>query len=138
MDSVEAVLHVRQDVAYLLLLIGREIEFGGQAGNCSRRVRPRLLFRLGASTENTPVEDRVAHGAEGDAQEKHQDDQRQSLTITGTKCHLDCILRLGQGHQNVIGIGGLRRRLRHARAYLYRTIDRYCAARGSELPQVHR
>src|SRR6266566_1080450 len=86
-DSVETVLHVHQDGAQLLLLIGSEIEFRGQAGNRARRIWPRLYLQLRAGAEDAPVGDRMSDSAERDSQNKYQRDQRQGLAVAGTKGH---------------------------------------------------
>src|SRR5260370_16057382 len=85
--GVETVLHIRQDLPDLLLLIGSEIEFRGQAGNRARRVWPRLYLQLRAGAEHAPVGDRMSDSAERDSQNKYQRDQRQGLAVAGTKRH---------------------------------------------------
>jgi hypothetical protein len=67
----------------LFLLLRRERELGGHASNRSRWIWSRLQERgrLRTRAEDAPVEERMAHGADGNPQNKHEDDQRQGLAI---------------------------------------------------------
>jgi hypothetical protein len=87
------VLHIRQYVPDLFLLIGREVELGGQVGDRSRRIGPRLQksrrlrLCLSAGAKDAPIGDGMSDGADGHPQNKYQGNQRQSLAIIGTKLH---------------------------------------------------
>jgi hypothetical protein len=92
-DDVVAMLHIRQYVPDLFLLIGREVELSGQVGDRSRRIWPRLQksrrlrLRLSAGAKDAPIGDRMSDGADGHSQNEYECNQRQSLAIIGTKLH---------------------------------------------------
>ena len=62
-DDVVAVLHIRQYLPDLFLLVGRKVELGGQVGDRSRRIWPwlqkarRLRLSLSAGAEDAPIGD---------------------------------------------------------------------------------
>jgi hypothetical protein len=92
-DDVVAVLHIRQYLPDLFLLVGREVELGGQVADRSRRIRPRLQkarrlrLRLSAGAEDAPIGDGMSDGTDCHTQNKYQPNQRQGLAIIGTKLH---------------------------------------------------
>jgi hypothetical protein len=92
-DDVVAMLHIRQYVPDLFLLVGREVELGGQVGDRSRRIWPRLQearrlrLRLSAGAKDAPISDRMSDGADGHSQNKYQRNQSQGFAIIGTKLH---------------------------------------------------
>ena len=90
-NDVVTVLHIRQYVADLFLLAGRELELGGQVGDSPRRIWPRLQkarrLRLRAGAEDAPIGNRMPDSAERHSQRKYQGNQRQGLAIIGTKLH---------------------------------------------------
>lgn len=90
-DDVVAVLHIRQYLPDLFLLVGREVELGGQVGDRSRRIWPWLQkarrLRLRAGAEDAPIGDGMSDGTDRHTQNKYQPNQRQGLAIIGTKLH---------------------------------------------------
>jgi hypothetical protein len=91
-DDVVTVLHIGQYLPDLFLLVGREVELGGQMSDRSRRIWPRLQkgrlrLRLSAGAEDASIGDRMAHSAERHSQNKYKRNQRQGLAIIGTKLH---------------------------------------------------
>jgi hypothetical protein len=92
-DDVVAVLHIRQYLPDLFLLVGREVELGGQVGDRSRRIWPwlqkarRLRLSLSAGAEDAPIGDGMSDGTDRHTQNKYQPNQRQGLAIIGTKLH---------------------------------------------------
>jgi hypothetical protein len=92
-NNVVAVLHIRQYLSDLFLLVGCQVELGRQVGNRSRRIWPRLQksrrwrLRLSASAEDAPIGEGMSDGTDRHSQNKYQPNQRQSLAIIGTKLH---------------------------------------------------
>jgi hypothetical protein len=92
-DDVVAVLHIRQYLPDLFLLVGREVELGGQVGDRSRRIWPwlqkarRLRLSLSAGAEDAPIGDGMSDRTDRHTQNKYQPNQRQGLAIIGTKLH---------------------------------------------------
>src|SRR5579862_3359834 len=87
-NLVVAVLHIPQYVPDLFLLIGRELEFGGQPSDRSRRIWPRLQeCGLRTRAEDAPVRDRMSYRTKRDSQNKYQHDQRERFAIRGSIRH---------------------------------------------------
>jgi len=88
-NGVVAVLHIRQYVPDLFLLIGRELEFGGQPSDRSWRIWPRLqeCGRLRTRAEDAPVCERMSYRAKRNSQDKYQHDQRERFAIRGSIRH---------------------------------------------------